>query len=635
MAHFPNPLHVKVQQSGLHSLKILLIVLLIGLWIYPWSVRLKTPNIIHDDVVRIENLQTLNLASRVILPINEHLVPCLEMVTTLTWWLIGCRLALVPLGFTIASYIPFLACLAILWLLVRHETASPAAAWMAATLFAATPIYAECVYWFSASSFTWALLFTLLGFWFTRRGKGNRPPGALNLIAAAICCFLAPLNLAIGVLSGPATTIRGLTLRYQRGFVHANGRALIPLLGTVAFLALAHFLKHEDVVSRSIEANGQVIEGLYNAARAPAFLVLAGYLGVPSADVSLSHRVMCLISLLGAVGVFHCLRRGSSDQRRWLLIGSFLILGGYGLIYTVRLRLVGPESLIRIQRYHLFPCTGLVILVTTCLASRMRRLDSRPLAGLGFALAVALGVILLNRPLIRERVLFFSLQSEQRPVMKVLDHLAAAARSLGVNREQVLQALDPIEPRWCYTGGNILSMLPETAVKPLPDLQPLEIRKLLLSQIPHDEQASLFSCTNLTGHIIPAAPGPSFQAEQPAAIVGRSRLEPTDHPGHYLALGWPNFLEFHLPRSSDRPVAIGFCGLSRSQTWELSWANDGSEWSKDRVVVLRPARLEVASSDLVLPLESIPGLDPSRLERLRLGVRERAPVTLKNVYLIR
>lgn len=178
MAHFPNPLHVKVQQSGLHSLKILLIVLLIGLWIYPWSVRLKTPNIIHDDVVRIENLQTLNLASRVILPINEHLVPCLEMVTTLTWWLIGCRLALVPLGFTIASYIPFLACLAILWLLVRHETASPAAAWMAATLFAATPIYAECVYWFSASSFTWALLFTLLGFWFTRRGKGNRPPGA-------------------------------------------------------------------------------------------------------------------------------------------------------------------------------------------------------------------------------------------------------------------------------------------------------------------------------------------------------------------------------------------------------------------------------------------------------------------------
>jgi hypothetical protein len=249
-------------------------------------------------------------------------------------------------------------------------------------------------------------------------------------------------------------------------------------------------------------------------------------------------------------------------------------------------------------------------------------------------LGVALGVILLNRPLIRERVRFFSLQSEQRPVMKVLDHLAAAARSLGVNREQVLQALDPIEPRWCYTGGNILSMLPETAVKPLPDLQPLEIRILLLSQIPHDEQASLFSCTNLTGHIIPAAQA-SFQAGQPAAIVGRSRLEPTDHPGHYLALGWPNFLEFYLPRSSDRPVAIGFRGLSRSRTWELSWANDGSEWSKDRVVVLRPARLEVASSDLVLPLESIPGLDPSRLKRLRLGVRERASLTLKNVYLIR
>ena len=32
---------------------------------------------------------------------------------------------------------------------------------MAVTLFATTPIYAECIYWYSASSFTWAMLFAL------------------------------------------------------------------------------------------------------------------------------------------------------------------------------------------------------------------------------------------------------------------------------------------------------------------------------------------------------------------------------------------------------------------------------------------------------------------------------------------
>ena len=294
-----------------------------------------------------------------------------------------------------------------------------------------------------------------------RGASGDGQPSALNLIAAAFCCLLAPMGSAIGVLSGPVATLRGFSLQSPRSLLRTNRRSSVPLLGTVFFLVFACFFKHEDVVSRSMIANGHLIDGLYNVGLAPTFLVLTGYLGISNADASLPRLMIGLGSLLGAIFVIHRIRRESSDRRRWLLIASFLILGGYSLIYCVRVRLVGPETLIGVQRYHLFPCVGLAMLVTTCLADRLRRIDRRPLASVGLAAMVALGLIYLNRPLIRERARFVSLHADQRSVMKVLDRLAVVAHALGVSRAQVLQAFDPIEPRWCYPGGNILKMLPE------------------------------------------------------------------------------------------------------------------------------------------------------------------------------
>ena len=121
---------------------------------------------------------------------------------------------------------------------------------------------------------------------------------------------------------------------------------------------------------------------------------------------------------------------------------------------------------------------------------------------------VALGLIYLNRPLIRERARFVSLHADQRSVMKVLDRLAVIAHALGVSRAQVLQAFDPIEPRWCYPGGNILKMLPETSAKPRLVKNPQETRTLLLAWIPPEEQAVLFSSTNLTSRLFPADVSP-------------------------------------------------------------------------------------------------------------------------------
>ncbi len=241
-----NSAPAPVPSLGARALQLLLTVVLLALLLYPWTTRLKSPSIVLDDIARIESLRTLSLTSRLVAPFNEHLAPVFETVTTLTWWLAGGKLEHAPLAMTVASYVPFLGCLAVLWFLVRRQLDSAAAAWIAVTLFAATPIYAECVYWYSASSFTWALFFSLAGLWFARGPRADGQPGPLSLAAAAVCGFLAPASSAIGVLGGPLAALRGLTIRCPLGdSLRANVRAVIPLLGTAAFFVFAFVYKQQ------------------------------------------------------------------------------------------------------------------------------------------------------------------------------------------------------------------------------------------------------------------------------------------------------------------------------------------------------------------------------------------------------
>ena len=56
-------------------------------------------------------------------------------------------------------------CLVLLKGLVRRELGSPTAAAVAVAIFALTPAYTEVVFCYSASSFSWALAFTLAALW--------------------------------------------------------------------------------------------------------------------------------------------------------------------------------------------------------------------------------------------------------------------------------------------------------------------------------------------------------------------------------------------------------------------------------------------------------------------------------------
>ena len=139
----------------------------------------------------------------------------------------------------------------------------------------------------------------------------------------------------------------------------------------------------------------------------------------------------------------------------------------------------------------------------------------------------------------------------------------------------------------------------------------------------------------MTNHVSPDAAVDAGGARRTVALVGRLRLEPLDQPGHYLSLGWPNFLEFALPSDFRPAAAVGLHGLSRSQTWELWWADDRAGWSTSQVIVLEPSHRPETTNDWVLPLDRIPHLDPGRIRRIRLGVRRPGPVAIKEVTLLR
>jgi hypothetical protein len=264
----------------LRLLRSSLVLVLVGLWLYPWSIRLKTPNVVLDDVARIVELQTFPLRVLLFRPFNEHLAPWFEIVSAVTWELSGRKLEHAPLAFSLVSYVPFLGCLAILWRLVRRELCSTTAAWMAVTLFATSPIYAECVYWYSASSFTWALIFTLAGLWYAGKARDVRSPWNRHLIPAAFFSALAPMASAIGLLAGLLGAIRVGVTRPGRRFPRVDPRCVWPLAGTALYLALASLFRYQDVVSRSIQVNGNLGAALVQACAAPSFLLLRGFFGV-------------------------------------------------------------------------------------------------------------------------------------------------------------------------------------------------------------------------------------------------------------------------------------------------------------------------------------------------------------------
>jgi hypothetical protein len=406
------------------------------------------------------------------------------------------------------------------------------------------------------------------------------------------------------------------------------------VLGTLANVVIASASHQQTIVAQSVRTHMDVSGGLARVVEAPIYLVLTGYARVPEAHrvVPIAGAAAFLVAALALIGVKAA--RSPADDRRWLAIAILLILFGYAMVYCFRTFSVPPDALLTVQRYHLFPCVGLVLLLAAWAAPRLRRLDRRPIAGPALVLALGMVLVAVNWPSMRQRRIFSRLHTGQRPVLAMIDHLADAARTRGLTRDQVILAFEPLEPRWAPVGWNILRMMPEVSAPRGSGLATSEVRAALQQALSHRDRALLFADANVTGLLQPGASwDPSAESAQ-GQLVRLLRVHPLGRPNLYAADGWPCYLEFTFPAEGPSPRALSLPRLPARKTVELWWA-EGERWSSDRRVVVRIDEPTAELTDWVLPLDRLAGRNDGAMSRVRITVRQPGPVAIGTPALLR
>lgn len=572
--------------------------------------RLRSPSLYADDAVRIAGSQTTRLGSLLFRPFNEHVAPWFEVVGWAAWRLGGRRLEGAPWAFTAVSLLPFLLCLAMVQILVRRETGSRPAGLAAMAMLGLSPVYVECAWWFSASSFTWALFYALTGLWCVGRGRW----GGLGALASAL---LAPASSGIGLLAGPLAAVRAIFGREDISIRRKVAAALWPLAGTTLYLAGVAALGFGRVVAaESARRHPDLGVALIGVGRAPVDALISGMLGLRDADLGMPRGLDLALSAAGLVAALIWARR--SPQRPLILGGLLLIVAGYGLAYVPRAT-TGPHWLLKVQRYHLFPQFGLILVVSPLWAGLGRKLGSSRFASL-WPLCLALLLFAVNRAEFQMWQKSYRFPDQPR-TLAALERLAVISRSEGITRDQALSAMDPIQTRWFPIDMNPLAMLPGCAERSR--VAPEAVRALLLSSLTPAEREALCGGMNASIYAQPSGSVPSIAGRQVAAF--RVRAEGPD--GSYIVGEAPGYLEFAF--EGRNPDARSLC-VPTDVPLEVWWADAGGRWSEVRSVRWRPG-----PGDRAVPLSRLPHWPEPPPTRVRLLFREAGTVVVGAPRLLR
>ena len=328
----------------------------------------------------------------------QHVTPFFDLVSWTTWQVVGRDVRWAPLGYTIASVLPWTLVLGLFGTWLIRETRSHTAAFLSLAVVSQSPLVMETMGWYSASSFSWAIagiLLAMLG----AGGIASRRGRSLGLIVTGT--VLGPAATSLGVLSVPLSIGRAVLDRKAS----PRDKLLVFLAaigGFTLYLALCH-LQGIEFFSTVLHGNGGMtasMAGPLYVLSVPGRLLLPSALGVPASSCAAPQPQWLsvgagILAFMILAGLALWLRKSWSG--RLILVGSAMIYLGYGLTYPARAGLVKRGAWTEFQllyqwgsRYHVLPLLGLATVLATLLAAwkPIRRCDSRP------ALPALLGIIL-------------------------------------------------------------------------------------------------------------------------------------------------------------------------------------------------------------------------------------------------